>query len=435
LANGGSYKNYVQVRNAGTFSPFYTPKSDWIASPTYSLNVNDPSVPTIAAVANTPRGQNDVTIQGTQNMLDYDAASFEIATGGWTAQTNCTLARVTSKSADGAASLRLTATAAADMVTASPAYAVTVGKVYSARAQVTANATTRSARLSIDWYTSAMAFISSSTGSSVAETGTTFPGITITVVSATAPATAAFAKVTVTILSPAAAEIHYLDKPGLKPLADVTWTRGGLATTQTVDIWRSLAGGAYELVKSAVVLPYTSQTYLFEDGAVPNGISAAYKAKTRSIDSTTPDDALSSAETAPTTPLTMTLSDWWLRDLEVPIDSIMVQVIQESWMFKEHEEMAEYKIIGRKNVVIISDVINGIEAPLKLDFLNNAALAAFKVLRGKQKTLLLKSPLVANQQWYIRIRADVEYDMQPTGAPDVYCTAKMEIIEQDVPTP
>lgn len=433
LVNGTTYKTYTQVRNAGTFSPFYTPKSDWVASPVFSLNVNDPSVPTIAAVANNPRVQIDVTLQGTQNMLTYDAASFEIGTGGWTGHVNCTIARVTSKSADGAASLRMTATAGGDMTAAGPFTPVLVGQTYSARAQVTANATTRSVRVGIDWYDSAFAFLSSSNSSSVAETGTTFPGVTPAHSSpVAAPANAVYARVTVTVLAPAAAEIHYTDKVSIKPLANVTWTRGGLASEQYVDIWRSLAGGAYELVVNQRLLSATTQLLLFEDGSVPNGITATYKAKTRSIDPTTPDDALSSAETAPTSGLSVTSVDWWIRDLEVPSDSISVSVDQESWRFTEHEEMARYKPIGRKNPVVVRDVINGIEAPIKLDFLTHAGWLAFKKIRDKQKTLLLKSPLVVGQQWYFTVDTDVEVEEFPNGT-DLYCKASMKIIEQDVP--
>lgn len=434
LANGVTFKSYVQVRNAGTFSSFYVPKSDWVASPAFSLNVTDPAVPVITAVANDPRAQIDVTVQSGQNMLTYDGSSFEVGTGGWTAHLNCAIARVTSKSADGVASLRLTATAGGDMTAAGPFILVETAKVYSARAQVTANATTRSCRVGIDWYNAAFGLISSSNGSSVAETGTTFPGVTPVVTSVTAPALAVYARVTVTILAAAAAEIHYTDKVSMKPLADVTWTRGGLSTEQYIDIWRSLAGGEWVLVVDRAVLSDFTQLYLYEDGSVPNGVSASYKAKTTSIDPTTPDDPLSSAESSATSPITMTIVDWWIRDLEVPADSIQVSLDMETFRYIEHEEQARYTIIGRKNLVVVRDVINGISAGLKLDFLTWTALQAFLKIRNKQKTLLLKSPLAVDQQWYFTVQTDVEINLHPS-APDLYCTASMEILEQDVPTP
>lgn len=433
LPNSTTYKSYVQTRNAATYSTVQIPKSLWVASPAYTLNVNPAAVPTITATANTPRVQNDLVIRGTQNMLDYDAASFEIGVGGWASDLNASVARDTTKFADGVASLKVTATAGGDARVAGPFDLVTVGKTYSARAQVCAGGTTRTARVDIRWYTAAFAFISSSNGTGVAEAGTTFPGTTVSVVSATAPATAAFARVAVTFIGCAASEVHFIDKPSLKPLADVTWTRGGLADAEYLTVWRSIAGGAYEIIIENALVSINTQELLYSDGGVPNGLAATYEAMSTSYDPLTPTEPISSTITAPTSPITLTSTEWWLRDIQTPDDSIMVSVDLESLRLIEHEEMAEYSIIGRKNSVIVRDVIKGITGPMKFDFLTKAALDAFMALRGKQKTLLLKSPLAIGQQWYIAIRVDVQEEFFPS-APDLYCTASFEIVEQDVPT-
>lgn len=436
LTNSTTFKSYVQVRNGGTQNPNFTPKSLWVASPAYTQNVTDPSVLTISPVLNTPRAQIDITLQGTQNMLDYDAASFEIGTGGWTGDVNASVARSTAKFADGIASLRITATAGGDATAAGPFDLAIAGATYSARAQFCANATTRSVRVGINWYNSSFGFISSSVGSSVAEGGTTFPGVTASVVSATAPALTSFARVTTTILAAAAAEQHFVDKVSIKPLANVTWTRGGLADNQTATIRRSINSGPYEDI-ATVVLPFLTagytQNYVFSDTSAPFGVPITYKAFTTSIDPLTPDDALESVETAATSPLTLTINDWWLSDLQIPANSLAVSVMNETFKFGEHEEMAEYNPIGRKFPLIVSDVIHGLTAPLILEFLTKADYDAFRALRQLQKTLVLKSPMVAGEQWYIRIRDDVEYEVYNTK-PDLYRTAAFQVIEQDVPT-
>lgn len=141
----------------------------------------------------------------------YD--DFDGSAQGWVTSTNSSVAYSTTQKRSNPGSLAITATAAA---TASAKHdtsntsgvPVVVGRSYKADAYFRANTTGRSVQLLINWYTSGGALVSTSTGSTVTDNNTGWTAATLT---ATAPATAAFAILIAQIVSPGAGEIHYLD--------------------------------------------------------------------------------------------------------------------------------------------------------------------------------------------------------------------------------
>jgi hypothetical protein len=172
-----------------------------------SVVLTDPAVPTTFDAK-----------WGMGNALTKEDSWLDTTIGNWQADTNCAVARDTGVFYYGTASLKITATAAADAVAriAAPAtsnYPVTVGQTYSAQAKVkTLSGTARNVILSIRWYNASNALVSTTTGSSVAGSTTVW---TRHNVSGVAPATATKATILVTIVGAAAAQIFNVDQIGL----------------------------------------------------------------------------------------------------------------------------------------------------------------------------------------------------------------------------
>jgi hypothetical protein len=142
----------------------------------------------------------------------YVAWTFEVDTTGWTAGANTTLSQSTTQKYDGAYSLRLAPTAAgtvsatAGSLTLTP---VVVGGSYTASAWLRSTSASRTATVSIAWYTAAAALISTSAGSGTTITTSAFTQASVV---ATAPATAAYAVVSISVAATgSAADFQYVD--------------------------------------------------------------------------------------------------------------------------------------------------------------------------------------------------------------------------------
>lgn len=158
------------------------------------------------------------------NLLTVNQASIETDTTGWAAETNCSIARVTTDFLHGAASLRLTATGAGTMSAITPTgvsgRAVVAGRAYTALASWKAATTGRNVQTSIVWYDSGGSVVSTSVGSAVPD----FTGFWIqSMVNAVAPVGAAFAAVRVEVISAGAAEVHFTDQISLAYGSSLSW--------------------------------------------------------------------------------------------------------------------------------------------------------------------------------------------------------------------
>lgn len=163
------------------------------------------------------------------NMLTANEASIETDATGWTSSTNATLAQSATQAADGTKSLRLTAASAADMAAVMvTSKTVIPGETYTAVAFFRASTTGRSIKTGIQWRDGADALISTSYGTIVADTNAAFTQASVTAI---APATAVKARVIIYVVAPANAEIHYVDKMGLRHGSTTDWVAGGLAET------------------------------------------------------------------------------------------------------------------------------------------------------------------------------------------------------------
>jgi len=138
--------------------------------------------------------------------------SFETDVSGYTGS-NATLARSTAQAHSGAASMALTAVTAASMLAVDSgsgvgAIPVQGGVTYPVEAYGRAATVGRAAVLKMDWWDTAGAFISTTTGTPAVDTTT---GWTYLSELFTAPANAAFARRQYAVTSPALGEVHYVD--------------------------------------------------------------------------------------------------------------------------------------------------------------------------------------------------------------------------------
>ena len=247
LVPGVTYRAFVQLTETGALT------STWGWSD-FTLNVDLPATPILDATPTTDPSTGapmvQLAIQPQDNRYSAVDSSFETGTGTWIAGANTTIAQSSAEALDGSYSLALTATGAGNVSASLPTngYAVSPGVEVSAVASFRAAATARTCTVAIEWYTSAGALISTSTGASVVNSAT---GWTMGFVTAVAPATAAYAVEVVTIEACAAGEVQYVDCAGLFPGANTTWTVGGFVGTTVVNVtfsddgvnWYPVRGG------------------------------------------------------------------------------------------------------------------------------------------------------------------------------------------------
>ncbi len=187
----------------------------------------------------------------TPNMLCRDDASLEVGLGTWVATTNCAVARSNTVALDGSWSLRMTSSAAGSMTATTSSgsfpstyYSVIAAQTYTAAAQFSQAVSLRNVSVAINWYTLGGAFISTSTGAVVAESGT--GGFVQAFVTAAAPGTAAYATVSVIVAATgAASEVHYVDEIGLFPGSNIVWNYPGvgISTKRTLTYSNTVYSG------------------------------------------------------------------------------------------------------------------------------------------------------------------------------------------------
>lgn len=143
--------------------------------------------------------------------------SFEVDVAGW-GGSNATLAKTGAASFVGGSSMSLTATSAATMSasTAGGVGPIPIGgnQPVVASARFRANTTGRSVSVAVQWYDVAGASISAVTAAS----GTDVSGSWTAVSGAlTSPSNAAYARMILSVISPAISEVHYVDGVMLDP--------------------------------------------------------------------------------------------------------------------------------------------------------------------------------------------------------------------------
>ena len=149
----------------------------------------------------------------TTQLLTANQYGLETDTTGWTAVTNCAIARTTDQSYEGAASLEMTSTAGGDMeattLTGTSGVAVTEGASYTATAYFRTAASARTVSLTLYWYNSGGNLITTTAGTGVSD-ATNWNARAY--VAGTAPLGATRAAVRAKVAATGgASEIHYVD--------------------------------------------------------------------------------------------------------------------------------------------------------------------------------------------------------------------------------
>lgn len=195
------------------------------------------------------------------NLLDAETADLVTTTGDWNPSLNCAVTRSTSQAYNGAASLRLEASANGNMAAATGsgtnAVPVRPSKPYTASALFRAAALANFCLVSINWFDSGGSSISATNGTIVTDSTS---GWTLVAASATSPSTAAYASVTLKVNSAIITEQHYVDTISLTGGSGNTlWYAGdldGLVQPRTrIDLpgwWNHLT-----LAQSDVTSPLT----------------------------------------------------------------------------------------------------------------------------------------------------------------------------------
>ena len=175
---------------------------------------------------------------GYPNLLTAGQASFETGLTGWAASSNCTIAQSSTVAWDGVYSMAMTASSAASMsastTTGTGGIPVTGGNRYAASAHFQPATTARQVQVSIGWYDTNGNLLSTSVGDAITtETASVW---TRAYVEDTAPATAAYAAVVVTVVSAGNGEVHYVDGVQLEAAWDgpSAWAAGGQTGTPAI---------------------------------------------------------------------------------------------------------------------------------------------------------------------------------------------------------
>ena len=313
------------------------------------------------------------------NKLTYESSSFEQGTGGWTVASGAaTLARTTPWGAtyyDASYALRATSVTATTSVIRSPIVDTPVAGGLPWRTEVFGIVTAGSWTVtrSVRWFNAAGTLLGTTSGAAVAVPG---GGWWQLLTSYNAPVGAARAQVEFTLQATAANSSLALDRVSLWQAgllsaveahdddAYVTLTLRELPEGDLVSVYRVGADGARTLVRGPVGLwdrqPITSDFLVVEDYEAPLGIPISYYVETRAAS----DGHLTSYRETAT--VTLTPGDpnrCWLKDPANPQRSMRL-LVKTAPEWKRPITQSEYRVRGRPNAVIHSDVRGGLEGDL-----------------------------------------------------------------------
>lgn len=404
LINGASYRAYVKVRQFTRYQ-----WSTWAFS-SFTVSLDPPATPTISGAVDDANGRIALTYQGRDNLLSKNQADLETDTTGWAAGASTSIVRATSPSLHGVASLQLTrntstGTASATTPTGTLGTPVVAGQQYTVLASFRAavSATARQVSTNIVWYNAAGSVISTTTGTTTADSTSAWTSAPAT--TATAPALSAFASVTVLVAGAIATEIHFVDMISFAPGASTTWTRGGFvgAGLYRATLQRSDDGGVTwgNFALNDFVAPIGSLMQVVYDYTAPLATSVLYRAVTYGIDNLELASAFSTSA-GPYTSTPVTSTGWIIKDTFNPANNQVIDLDMQTWDTQADEEQAVYKPLGSKYVIVVSDVIRGISGTLKPSFKDQASYNAWLALRNSQDILLLQR-VYTSEQWYIRL--------------------------------
>lgn len=339
------------------------------------------------------------------SVVPYADASFEQGVGQWTVSSGvATIARSSPWGAaayDGSYALAVTSSTATTSVLASGRYPVTAGLSWQARVRFAAEVDVDwQAATDLRWYDADDAEISATSSSLGTPTGsgtTAWWGIQIT---ATAPAGAVTARIEVTLAAPSAGAACYLDaaqlvqaEPEMTVTTDdahalVTVVARELTVGYLTTLYR-VVRGARQVVRGpgGPLLDWTitAAQMVIEDYEAPLGVDVAYQQEIyASVGATHSSRTSGAVQLAVADP-----SACWIKDPLQPQRNVLLRAATApDW--QRPIEQAEYRILGRRNSVVLSDVRGGLTGTLEVWTASDDERAALHFVLDTGAVLLIQ---------------------------------------------
>jgi uncharacterized repeat protein (TIGR02543 family) len=391
--SAGNYRVFVKITETGG------QPSAWAYS-TFTEAALDPAVPTISAVSTfnyaTGLPEISITVQGNDNQLTANQASFETDTTGWAAGANTTLGVSSTWSQIGAKSMTMTASVAGSVSASTPSGVAGVtcssGQVMRGMALFHSPTTARAVTATINFYDDAGTLLSSVTSPTSASTITGGATGGQAFITATAPAGTAWASLTVQGNGLGASEILYVDCALLAPGDSTTWSAGGFVGTTTATILRS--DGLYVRMagwpaNALLAIPSSTQLTDISDVEAIPGVPMVYTAVI-----TAPAGPVSSSP-AVSAPVTMALLGWDIMDPWDPTNAVAIEWAGDTRTFDKPEQQGVFQPLGRRTTLVVRGELLEETFDLSMTFGgdNDRAWKAFNALRERQVTVMLRGDM------------------------------------------
>ena len=277
--------------------------------------------------------------------------------------------------------------------TGTAGYVVQPNMVYTGIASFQSAGSSRSCNISLLWYNSAGASISPVVvGTSVTDNSA---GFTSASVRATSPATAAYAALELTVISPS--EVHYANNIGLFLGTNTTWGPGGLSGIASAVIQRS--DGAY--VRYASLnnpAPIAASVQTLDVGDYVATASTNYTYGCYLLANVNGSNLISA--TATSNSASVQTFGWWEI---LPTDystAVSAQII--SWQAQVSEQATAHLVMGQAVPNIVASNMGGLDGTGEFETFDPVVYQNLTSLLQSQTTVFLLSPWGSTDTGYVR---------------------------------
>jgi hypothetical protein len=367
LQNATTYYAYVQVTETGGVT------SSWEYT-SFTTALDMPNAPGVTASAGLDTNGVPciiLTVQGYDNILSgQDSTLSASASWTWVAGANTTISQSSAQVDTGSQfSLKMVATTAGNIsaTTATTAYAVSPSATYTVQAAFRAATTARACTVGVSWYSVGGSLLSTNTSGSVNDSTSAW---VIATENVTAPASASYAKVTVTVTSSAgSADFHYVGNIGLSPGSSTPWDLGGFAGLAQLTLLRSdgvyVRGAGYSTTYqtpsigyNTTTIPVPSQKVIVNDYEAVPGTTYTYSG----VIAFSANYGTVSSSAGISNSADLTLNSWWFIEPLTPSASIALSVV--SFNVSQFESIAvHYPVVTPGQPVPPTTVSGGIFNP------------------------------------------------------------------------
>ncbi|WP_338683958.1 hypothetical protein QD712_25880 [Streptomyces acidiscabies] len=362
------------------------------------------------------------------SVVPYKDASFEQGIGAWTVVSGVgTLARVEpwgTDAVDGSYSMSVSSATATTTTIQSGRYPVgaAAGQSWTVQTGLKVTAGSWNFSRAIRWYDAANTDLGRTAANAVVAPT---PGWWWLASQFTAPAGATQAAVELILTATATSSVIRLDRVGLwqsVPLAEATVNASTASvlvtfrelTPGTITVWRITPDGTRTYVRgSSGVLnsvAWTAETLVVEDYEAPLTVPVSYYAEVRSGGSVT-QTRLTPTVTVPHDDANLA----WLKDPGNPQRNLKV-LVRRAPDWERGIEQSEYRVRGRRNSVVLSDVRGGLAGNLTLWTRSDEERAALHWLLDSGNILLWQAvPGMGVDDTYVTVGQITEGRVSPVA--------------------